>query len=344
MEPVLFIEGVTFSRLSYFWLFYLSVAWLLVWGVHGLLWYSSRRYRRAPWSWVRLTGVVLLLFPFVRMLNGIYESIEFVATPGTVARTRAPEVWWSIIRRNWVQNFLIPLVGLFLANGHGWRLRSGLGALGGGVRSTLVSVGMWPRVSWMRDVANGLAAFLLIFFGYIMLAVLLSPLRGEDTGDASAVFDAITPLLAIALAVMAGVTEEFLYRGVLLVRMRTLLPRVPAVVLLVASSIIFGLAHAGYGTIANMVFPFLLGLVVGTLALWLGVWPAVIVHSGVNFMIFLSRLDQQWVPLVGYLFLLFALVFPLVYFGILVMRHWTRSRGPPLHGDPDAGTKGSDER
>lgn len=343
MEPLLLVEGVTFSRPSFFWLFYLTVGWLLVWGGHALLLETSPRYRADPWPWIRLVGLVLLLFPFIRLANGIYESIGFVATPGTVAPTRAPEVWWRIIRRNWVQNFLLPLVGLYLASGHAGRLFAGVHALGSGIRSTLASVGMWPRVSWTRDLASGLAAFLVIFFGYVMLTVLLSPLRGQDTGDASAVFDAITPLLAIMLAVMAGVTEEFLYRGVLLVRMRSLLPRVPVLVLLLASSVVFGLAHAGYGTIANMVFPFFFGLVVGALALWLGVWPAVIVHSGVNFMIFLTRLDHSWVPLVGNLFLLFALLFPLAYFGTLVVRHWTHTREGQKDEAPDGPTDRPEE-
>lgn len=320
---------VTFTRAEFFWLFYLTAGWLAVWGAHALLLRFSATYRASPWSWYRLAGLVLLLFPFIRILNGIWESIDVVAQRGTVAPTRSAEVWWRIIRQNMVQNFALPLFGLVLASGYGPRLLWGLRQAGQGLRATLASVGMWPRVSWTRDLATGLAAFLVVFFGYVMLSNLLAPLRGWDTGDASRVFDAVTPLLAISLALMSGLTEEFLYRGVLFVRMRSVFPRVPAWSILVGSSLFFGLAHAGYGTIANMVFPFLFGLVVGTIVWFWGVWPAVIVHTLVNFMIFLGRLHQrgfEWTVYAANGVILVALAVPLVYFGTLVFRHWTRRR------------------
>ncbi len=320
---------VTFTRPEFGWLFYLTVGWLFTWGGHGLLLRYSSSYRASPWPWHRLVGLVLLLFPFIRILNGIWESIDFVVERGTVARAVPAEIWWRTIRRNLLQNFALPLFGLFLASGHGPSLLWGLRRMGRGLRSTLGSVGMWPRVSWSRDLATGLAAFLLVFFGYLILAKVLSSFRGLDTGDASPVFNEITPLLAVGLALMSGLTEEFLYRGVLFVRMRSLLPGVPVWTLLVGSSLFFGLAHAGYGTIANMVFPFFFGLAAGALVWLWGVWPAVIVHTLVNFMIFLGRLHQNgyaWAAQAAGAVLLVAFVVPLVYFGMLVFRHWTRRR------------------
>lgn len=325
----------TFSRPSFFWLFYLTVGWLLVWGGHAVLMRISPGYRVSPWPWYRLVGLVLLLFPFIRMANGLWESIGYVAQPGTVAPTRAPEVWWRIIRRNMVQNLVVPFVGLFLASGHAERLflgaRASLGRLRQGLRGTLESVGMWPRRSWTWDLMVGLAAFVVVFFAYAALANLLAPLREFDRGDASRVFDAITPLLAISLALMAGVTEEFLYRGVLLVRAKAAFQRVPVWAFLLGSSLVFALAHAGYGTIANMAFPFFFGLAAGLLVLWCGVWPAVIVHTLVNFMVFLGTLARNgydWAPLVATGVITVAFVTPLMYFAVIVWRDWTkRGRG-----------------
>jgi membrane protease YdiL (CAAX protease family) len=318
---------VSFSRPEFYWLFYLSLGWLLVWGGHAFLLRFSGSYRTSPWRWHRLLGLVLLLFPFIRILYGIWDSIAFVATPGTIAPTRPPDFWWARIRRDLVLNLLVPMVGLLMASGHGPRLLQGVKQAAGGLRSSLASVGMWPRVSWSRDLAVGLACFLVVFFGNVMLVQLLAPLRELDTGDASRVFLQITPLLAVGLALMSGLTEEFLYRGVLLVRLRGLLHGVPVWVLLLGSSVFFALAHAGYGTIANMLFPFLFGLVVGAIALLWGVWPAVIVHTLVNLMVFLSNLwvsGHAWVPVAMAGILLVAFVVPLVHFAIVVHRDWSR--------------------
>ena len=59
----------------------------------------------------------------------------------------------------------------------------------------------------------------------------------------------LTPAVIVAVPVLAAVTEEVFFRGYLQ-------PRVG----IIASSLLFGLVHSGYGTILQLVAPFALGL------------------------------------------------------------------------------------
>jgi membrane protease YdiL (CAAX protease family) len=67
-----------------------------------------------------------------------------------------------------------------------------------------------------------------------------------------------SPLLIVYTALTAGVTEELIFRGYLLPRLNVLL-KSPFWAIAI-SSLIFGLAHLGYGTIINFAAPFIIGL------------------------------------------------------------------------------------
>lgn len=68
----------------------------------------------------------------------------------------------------------------------------------------------------------------------------------------------VNPVLGIYTAVTAGVTEELVFRGYLLPRLNMLL-KSPFWAIAI-STLIFGLAHLGYGTIINVAVPFVIGL------------------------------------------------------------------------------------
>ena len=68
--------------------------------------------------------------------------------------------------------------------------------------------------------------------------------------------------LLVYTALTAGVTEELIFRGYLQPRLEMLLNNPLLAILL--SSLIFGLAHYRYGTIQNVLDPFIIGLVLGT--------------------------------------------------------------------------------
>jgi uncharacterized protein len=66
------------------------------------------------------------------------------------------------------------------------------------------------------------------------------------------------PFLLVYTAFTAGVTEELIVRGYLLPRLQVLL-KSPFLAIAI-SALIFGMAHFGYGTIINVVAPFIIGL------------------------------------------------------------------------------------
>jgi membrane protease YdiL (CAAX protease family) len=66
-------------------------------------------------------------------------------------------------------------------------------------------------------------------------------------------------LLLVFTALTAGVVEEVIFRGFLLPRL-TILLRKPYLAI-IASSLIFGLIHFTYGTLSQMIAPFLIGLI-----------------------------------------------------------------------------------
>lgn len=66
------------------------------------------------------------------------------------------------------------------------------------------------------------------------------------------------PFLLMYTAITAGVTEELIFRGYLLPRLKILL-KSPFLAIFI-SALIFSLAHFQYGTIINVVAPFIIGL------------------------------------------------------------------------------------
>lgn len=67
-----------------------------------------------------------------------------------------------------------------------------------------------------------------------------------------------SPFLIFFTAITAGVTEELIVRGYLLPRLNYLLKS--PLVAIVLSALLFASAHLGYGTVINVVVPFIIGL------------------------------------------------------------------------------------
>lgn len=92
-------------------------------------------------------------------------------------------------------------------------------------------------------------------------------------------FSQSTPAIALVLAGVAAVAEEVLFRGVLLKHLGRILGRHPAVVL---QALLFGLIHAGYGSLLHVGAATVFGLLLGYLALRDGLMPAMAIHFVVN--------------------------------------------------------------
>jgi membrane protease YdiL (CAAX protease family) len=67
------------------------------------------------------------------------------------------------------------------------------------------------------------------------------------------------PSFGIFTCVTAGVAEEFIFRGYMLPRLEFLLKN--RFFSILVSTVIFGLLHFGYGTLLNMIGPFVIGAV-----------------------------------------------------------------------------------
>jgi membrane protease YdiL (CAAX protease family) len=96
---------------------------------------------------------------------------------------------------------------------------------------------------------------------------------------------------AVLIALAAGVGEEVVYRGVIqqgLLRLfggrrPTLLAFGGAVM---ATSLLFAYAHAGFGNAPLLLFAFLFSLLAGLVAQRLGIWAAIALHSLIDFYAF----------------------------------------------------------
>lgn len=79
--------------------------------------------------------------------------------------------------------------------------------------------------------------------------------------------------LVLTISLVAALTEEVYFRGILQSRVGILL-----------SSALFGIIHIGYGTVLQVVAPFLLGVFFGLLARWTrGLWAPIAAHFAFNF-------------------------------------------------------------
>lgn len=320
----------SFSSPWSYWLFYLAVAWPLAWLGHAAMARLRPDLVARHWPWHRLVGVTLVLWPFVKHAYGVYTSFGLVLDTGSVLGTTPGWVWWLTIERRWWQYVFWPLVGLYLAMGQHLRHE-----FGQGVRRVLESISFWPRRSWTHDIVNGLGISVVIYLGYIFIAIALSPLQRFDTGDESAVFGAIDPALAFALAITAGVTEEVIFRGILQSRLRLVMPTWVAIGI---QAVFFGLIHSGYGTIGHIVLPAIFGVAMGILVLRFGLIPAIMVHTFVDLVLFLyiaARNGSPWTTVVIPFLFLAGVALPAAYY---LSEWWNRRRGRGTEATPPTWT------
>ncbi|MBN8854098.1 MAG: hypothetical protein BGO55_06880 [Sphingobacteriales bacterium 50-39] len=110
-------------------------------------------------------------------------------------------------------------------------------------------------------ISHVFALFFIIMISVAFINFFLSPLTHEES---SKVLHRIVDFLGknlfllVFTALTAGVTEELIFRGYLQPRLELLLKNPYWAIFI--SSLIFGLAHFRYGTVKNVVDPFIIGL------------------------------------------------------------------------------------
>lgn len=242
----------------------------------------ARLRPKGEWTWVKAVGLALVASPFVRMALNFYTSIDALFVY-TVLPPLPRDAMWRSVGRNLVEDFLFPVVGLLLLHNAfpGWASRR---ARRGRVPEMLTANGLAPRHSWGRDALRGLTLFFCIalaYLGALAIAGLFSPQQAG--GDESQYWRNITIPLILLVSGVAGLTEELLFRGILLKRLGRVMPWTWAAIL---QAVLFGLIHAGYGTWTHVVGPAAFGLGMAWVARVLGVVPAALLHAQVNIVFF----------------------------------------------------------
>lgn len=125
----------------------------------------------------------------------------------------------------------------------------------------------------------GAAVAALIGLGLVLFALQEMRLFEEDPSVLVEELERVVranPEFVLLLPLAAGITEEIFFRGLLQ-------PRVG----LVASSLLFGLVHVGYGTWVQVVAPVVLGFFFGLLYKWTrSLWTAISAHFCFDFIQF----------------------------------------------------------
>ena len=280
--------------------------------------------RTGTFRWTQSLGLALVYFPFLKFAHGVWTSWTFLVDPQSVAASLSVSALYLKFVLHAVQYFVAPVAGLLLM------LRKSPAQAFGDLRRSLALVmrrnGATIRVSWLHDAMHGLWLFAVFLVAYgVSLAVIaeLDEASGGSlsSGSDEAVFSNMTVPLVFLLAIVAGVSEEFLFRGVLLVKVRDLLGggRLGWWVSVGASSVFFGLIHAGYGTWTHVLGPLLFGFFEALVWLRYGLLPAIIIHIGIDIVAFgVETFDvAPWMETFLLLMFLASIAVPAVYFARL---------------------------
>jgi uncharacterized protein len=218
-------------------------------------------YLQMPWDFILILFFLAVILPW----RGRVRMKKLLAIP-QVGRSERINLYFSTIVFQW---FAAALVA-WRCRAHGYTFSQlGIVAKDG---SNLISVAL-------------IGAVLIAGFQWLNLRR-LSKVPKQSRGPLQAVAERILPQSTIellpyaALAITAGICEEFLYRGFAMAALAHLGLQLWLVVLL--SSILFGLAHSYQGP-GGMISTFLAGLLFGsTRVMFESLVPAVIWHSSVD--------------------------------------------------------------
>jgi hypothetical protein len=261
--------------------------WLTVWASAAVGGTAYWAVTRDGW---RAAGLGIMSVPLWIAVWGFVNSIPRLADPQSFipARSRYD------LSTNYMRSLLIDLGYLgtgFLA----WTARDGIPASARGLAVRLHdAVAVTVR---RRGEASGAAAGWVWFPVVLGVTIALDFVVRNQTpqlinGDESQVWKNMTLYHAGLVSAAAAVTEELVYRALLLTLAVRALARagLPASAAaaggVVAQAVLFGLAHGGYGTIIHVLGPFLFGIVAGAATLRYGIWSAIALHFLIDFYIF----------------------------------------------------------
>ena len=274
----------------------------------------------APRSWgadvATAVGLLLLFAPVIVFLAFIPEDIVRVVTSRPPASI---DLSWSQVWIRFAISVAAPLAGYAL--------------LVGARREDAL-----PRWSWGdgRSWWAGFRLFPIVFLATIALAILVLVIQliRDPKTDLTPTAILGPPGALLSAALVAGVGEELAFRGVL---QGALLRVVSAPVAIVTQAVLFGAAHAGWGSWEKLVIASAFGAMVGVVALRHGLLAAMSIHALNDAIAFGATLLQGDPAVAGSLFL--ALLIGLgVWAGFEVRRWWLHRQRPDLSlAPPDPG-------
>ncbi len=269
-----------------------SIYWLAVWLAAGITGFVALAMHPGRW---RALGIGLLSVPVWTAIWGFIDSIPALADPGSVLQPASPDR----LARMYYRSFLIDLgyIGagfLALYKHHNWFGPLTTTRLASFAQECGVPLGRGEKASLVA----GYLGFPLLFLGTAGASFLLGSVEALNNGDESNFWINLEPYHVVMLSISAGVTEELVYRAVLMVGLLRATQSWgcwSAPVAVAGQAIVFGLAHGGYGTIIHVLMPLLFGIVAGIVALRFGLWAAIVLHVLVDFYVFSSYLgDGPW--------------------------------------------------
>lgn len=254
----------------------MGVAWsgilpyALAFALVGALVRTRRLREREPEPALRQRlGLVLLMAPIFTLVGvGLASLPSLRESSASVAAS--PDLLASKALLHLSLYLAVPLAGLILVLGKrfwykaAYALAPGRDELVHGLRVSVALSSLLGALVWMTWAISGGDGGLLAVDG------------------ASLFFSRTTPLVALALSVIAAVAEELCFRGVLL---DALDARVPTKAAVAIQAVAFGLIHAGYGSLLHVLAATAFGVVVGVLAVRSGLVPAIGTHLSVNLVI-----------------------------------------------------------
>lgn len=238
--------------------------------------------RRRPPA-LEVFAAALVAYPVARALVGAAAVAERL-TRYTVLEPAPRAAFELAIVRDVGLGLLLPLAGALLL----WRSRAGRGAvrdwrgMRAAVAKTLEPAGVRLAGPLPRGLFDGLALLALAMLLQAIALVAQSSVAAVlVTGDESRYWQNLDLALLVGLSLAAGLSEEFVWRGLFLRGLMTRMAWVPALLLQAA---LFGFIHAGYGNWAHVLGPALFGGLMGLVALRVSLLAAVVVHAGIDVM------------------------------------------------------------
>ncbi len=217
------------------------------------------------------TGLVLLATPLIVLVLFGIKSLPLLTQGVTPAPMTPNELTHKALVHAGVY-LAIPCTGLLLVMGPKKAPTS--------IANRLTSKA--PRSANIGRSLSWSAAFTGLLLLVLATAWTLAEKSGSGlltAGGAQVLFSEVTPALAFALAGFAALAEEGLFRGVLLEGLQEFTNRALAIGI---QGLLFGLIHAGYGSMGHVLAASLFGVLMGVLVTRRGLLPAILVHFLVN--------------------------------------------------------------